>query len=56
MLDVVVNEVLQQELIHRGTAAGTGNRPDVVGQRADDPVPWSSQGDDTGTHADLSLT
>ena len=43
LLQVVVDEPLQQQLVDRRTATGTGNRPYVVGQCTDDPVTWGGR-------------
>src|ERR1039457_179 len=55
LLHVVVDEPLQQHLVDWGTAPRTRNRPDVIDQGADDPLPRRSQQNDSRPHAELSL-
>src|SRR5664279_4577991 len=56
LLQVVVQEVLNQELIDRRTAAFTGHRPHIVGQRADGPVPRLRQHNNARPQAELPLS
>src|SRR5277367_5929389 len=56
LFHVVVDEILHQHLIDRGTAARTSNRPDVVGEYAQHEVAWHGQSDNVGSDAKLSLS
>src|SRR5579864_5446169 len=50
---VVVDEVLQQHLINVPAAATTGDRPDVVDERAQYEMPWHRQGDEIGSEGEF---
>src|SRR5580658_3645678 len=52
---IVVDEVLQEELIHVGQIGMTGNRPDVIYKEAHRPFAWLHQNDGGGTNAELTL-
>src|SRR5580704_5545905 len=53
---VVVDEVLQQHLIDRRTAARTSDRPDVVGEHAQHEMAGHGQGHNVGSDAKLALS
>src|ERR1700745_3816090 len=48
LLQVVVDEVLQQELIHTGTTARSGYRPHIVDQHAQGPMARLHQRNSSG--------
>src|SRR5271169_4667968 len=55
LLQIVVDEILQQELIHIRTAARARHRPDIIYKDAQSPVAELRQNNNGRSHSQLPL-